>query len=142
MVRSMSCCVVDGLQYMAGGTKSRMIPCPASEEALKSFLELSGVDTSQFGIGKAKPLISLLAELREGSCRLEYDRKTKKVCRCVEPVYVQVCYDGKLLVEREHILPNGNQRQRNPFLQRSESRTTQVPWQPHSEASQKSSTCL
>eukprot|EP00440_Ansanella_granifera_P002919 gb/GFBE01003187.1/.p1 GENE.gb/GFBE01003187.1/~~gb/GFBE01003187.1/.p1 ORF type:complete len:259 (+),score=29.37 gb/GFBE01003187.1/:1-777(+) len=98
------------------GSRLANIRCPRDEHALQDLLERYEVDTSLWGTGKAKPLVSLLRELREGSCCLRYDRTTRELCRCVEPVFVQLTYCGKVLVERAQVLPNGNRREANAVL--------------------------
>jgi len=100
----------------AGSSKHRAIPCPGSEDALRTLLEAAGVDTTRFGEGNAKPLGTLFRELREGSCSLQKDRATGRVFRQVEPVFVQLTYDSTVLVERTQILANGNRRERNSLL--------------------------
>eukprot|EP00933_Yihiella_yeosuensis_P026454 TRINITY_DN20523_c0_g1_i2.p1 TRINITY_DN20523_c0_g1~~TRINITY_DN20523_c0_g1_i2.p1 ORF type:complete len:312 (+),score=43.36 TRINITY_DN20523_c0_g1_i2:102-938(+) len=86
------------------------------EDELRAILESKGVDTLRFGLGKSKPLSSLLHEIKEGSCQIAIDEKTQKLCRVVEPVFVQLLYCDKVLVEDAHILPNGNRRERNTVL--------------------------
>lgn len=109
----MPCCI-PSFPYL--GASRQQLACPRNELELQALLQRSGVDTRYFGQGQAKPLITLFRELREGSCRLERDRQTKQVYRCVEPVFVQLTYNGKVLVERVQGLPNGNRRVRNSVL--------------------------
>lgn len=89
--------------------KPQVVRCPPNEQALADLLEHHEVDTSSWGDGKAKPVASLLRELKEGSCSLRIDQ-AKKLLRWVEPVFVQITYNGKVLVERMKVFPNGSQR--------------------------------
>mmetsp|Transcript_22622 Transcript_22622/g.63053 ORF Transcript_22622/g.63053 Transcript_22622/m.63053 type:complete len:704 (+) Transcript_22622:51-2162(+) len=94
--------------------------CDAStlktEQALKLLLERSGVDTSKFGVGKAKKLSALLKEVREGSCKLEINSVTGSLQRTVEPAFIQLFYHGKVLVEKRQILEDGRERTRDMVL--------------------------
>jgi hypothetical protein len=92
------------------------LPCPASEDALREILEAARIDTTAFGVGKAKSIVALLDELKEGSCRLRRDASSGKVCRLVEPVFVQILHAGNVIVERSQVLPNGKRRDRNTLL--------------------------
>merc|ERR1712192_329714 len=67
------------------------------------------------GTGKAKSLAALLGELKEGCC-LERDAASGKISRRVQPVFVQLRYDGRVLVERSQVLPDGRRRERNQVL--------------------------
>jgi len=88
---------------------------PQTEKELQSLLEKDGINTSLFGQGKAKPLISLLHELQQGDCQLKRG-KAGKLQRVVEPIFVEIRYSGKVLVEKSQILPDGRERKRNFLL--------------------------
>ena len=92
--------------------------CPSSEQALADLLEGFGVDTASWGTNSTKPLISLLRELKEGSCTLREDNREhkKRIYRLVAPVFVQIIYCGKLLVERGKIFPNQTRREHSSVL--------------------------
>lgn len=96
--------------------EAQILPCPTSEAALREVLEAADIDTSMFGVDKAKTLTALFGELREGSSCLELDAVTGKICRRVEPVNVQLRHNGYVLVERSQVLPSGKKRERNILL--------------------------
>lgn len=93
----------------------QVMKCPNSEQALCDLLQSFGIDTSAWGDQHAKPLVSLLRELREGSCSLRVANR-KRIYRLVEPVFVQITYCGKVLVERMKIFPNGMRREHRSVL--------------------------
>lgn len=86
-----------------------------SEEDLKKILEADGVDCSKFGQGKAKQLDALFKEIQDGSSRLEVGADGK-MCRTVEPVFLQLTYGNKVLVEKQQTLEDGKVRNRNMVL--------------------------
>jgi len=92
-----------------------MVRCPPHEQALADILASHGVDASTWGDGKSKTIASLHRELKEGSSTLRIDEK-KRLARWVEPVFVQISYNGKVLVERTKIFPNGSQRKHSTVL--------------------------
>jgi len=112
---STKCCMC-GLSGAMSRSQTRPVPCPKTEDALCTLLKGHSIDIALYGQGKAKPIGTLLRELKEGSCRLEVDRKTGHLLRSVEPVFVQLMYQGKVLVEKAQILANGNRRERNMLL--------------------------
>mmetsp|Transcript_28316 Transcript_28316/g.58389 ORF Transcript_28316/g.58389 Transcript_28316/m.58389 type:complete len:272 (+) Transcript_28316:32-847(+) len=93
----------------------QVMKCPSSEQALCDLLKNFGIDTSAWGDQHAKPVVSLLRELREGSCSLRVANR-KRIYRLVEPVFVQITYCGKVLVERMKIFPNGMRREHRSVL--------------------------
>eukprot|EP00913_Durusdinium_trenchii_P014231 g13354.t1 len=100
--------------------RSQVVRCPPDEQALTDLLFSYGVDTSSWGDGKAKPAASLLRELKEGSCSLRVEKKKRgpqrRPLKWVEPIFVQITYNGKVLVERTKIFPNGSERQHATVL--------------------------
>lgn len=86
-----------------------------TEQDLKLLLERDGVDTSKFGVDKAKDLGALLKEINEGSSKLETG-PSGRIQRTVEPVFVQVCFRDLVLVEKLQILEDGRERKRNMVL--------------------------
>lgn len=87
-----------------------------TDQDLKLLLEQDGVDTAKFGVGKAKSIGALLKEVKEGSSRLEYDSRTGRIQRTVEPAFVMLCFNDWVLVEKMQILEDGRERQRNMLL--------------------------
>lgn len=79
-------------------------------------MEERGIDISQYGVGESKPISALVKEINEGSCRLEVERKTGKVVRYVEPIFVQLRYGNRVLVERGRLQPNGKKRESRTLL--------------------------
>lgn len=94
---------------------SKVLLVPSSIDALAAMLLGSGTDPSNFGVGSAKSLDALLKELQEGSCRLEYGANGR-VCRFVDPTFVEVNFQGKVLVEKSQILEDGRTRDRDFLL--------------------------
>lgn len=86
-----------------------------TEQGLKLLLEGAGVNTSLLGIGKAKSLAALLAELQQGSSKLEWD-SSGRLQRSVEPAFIQLWYNGRVLVEKMQVLDDGRERKRNTVL--------------------------
>ena len=100
---------------------------PPTEDVLVELLQDHGVDIFSLGQGKAKPVISLLRELRESSSTLQLDRKIGRLCRHAEPVFVQLTYNGKVLVELAQVLPNGKRRQVGAVLAEKREPTDTTP---------------
>lgn len=75
-----------------------------------------GIDTSQFGVGESKPVSALAREINEGSCRLEVERSSGRVLRYVEPIFVQLRYGDKVLIERGRLQPTGKRRESRSLL--------------------------
>eukprot|EP00747_Dinoflagellata_sp_TGD_P192915 gnl/TRDRNA2_/TRDRNA2_58445_c0_seq1.p1 gnl/TRDRNA2_/TRDRNA2_58445_c0~~gnl/TRDRNA2_/TRDRNA2_58445_c0_seq1.p1 ORF type:complete len:290 (-),score=70.66 gnl/TRDRNA2_/TRDRNA2_58445_c0_seq1:133-1002(-) len=108
VVASISCIC---LRRLRAAKRSK---APTSTEELRTLLEMHEIDTSQFGTGEAKSLDALLQELQDGSCSL--DLVNGRIMRCVEPVFIELRYSGKILVEKSQVLPDGRLRQRNMLL--------------------------
>lgn len=92
--------------------KAGQLPKPASESALQALLENGGIKTDSFGTGKTKSLSSLMRELNQGECALHCGKLTGRITRTVEPIFVVLHFNGKVLVETSQIQPNGNKRER------------------------------
>jgi len=87
-----------------------------SEQDLQAVLEAFGISTARYGENTSKPLSSLLMELRTGECSLDRGCITGRLTRRVEPVFVILHYNGKVLVETSQVLPSGNKRERCMLL--------------------------
>lgn len=89
-----------------------------TDQDLKALLENDGVDTTKFGVGKAKAIGALLKEIQEGSSKLEINRSNGRLQRTVEPAFVQLRHaaTNKVLVEQMQILEDGRERKRNMVL--------------------------
>merc|ERR1719428_2792349 len=86
---------------------------------LKDALEKGpgGLDTATFGVGSAKSLSSLFAEIRAGECVLERAPNGGPWTRLVQPVFVQLMSNGKVLVAASDLLSDSStQRPRNMLL--------------------------
>mmetsp|Transcript_4756 Transcript_4756/g.7816 ORF Transcript_4756/g.7816 Transcript_4756/m.7816 type:complete len:276 (+) Transcript_4756:62-889(+) len=94
---------------------SKTLSTPSCTTSLHQALLASGADPSKFGTGCAKSLDALLKELQEGSSRLEYGANGR-LCRCVDPVFVEVNFQGKVLVEKSQIMEDGRVRHRDFLL--------------------------
>jgi len=85
-------------------------------DALNDYLQKAGIDTSTYGQGKAKTVASLFSEFQNGETSLQWDDSTGTIRRVVEPLFIQLVFNGKVLVEREQRLADGRIRQRNMLL--------------------------
>eukprot|EP00931_Biecheleriopsis_adriatica_P049570 TRINITY_DN28684_c0_g1_i1.p1 TRINITY_DN28684_c0_g1~~TRINITY_DN28684_c0_g1_i1.p1 ORF type:complete len:2474 (-),score=444.16 TRINITY_DN28684_c0_g1_i1:69-7490(-) len=83
---------------------------------LESYLKLAGIDTARYGVEKAKPVSALFKEVENGETRIEWCEQTKMIRRAVQPVFVQLVWNGKVLVEHEQRFKDGRSRQRNMLL--------------------------
>lgn len=81
-----------------------------------SMLQDHNIDTKLFGVGKAKTLDQLAAEVRSGAARLMLDAtEHKKLVRVSDIVVLRLrCADGsRLLIETEERYPDGRKRETN-----------------------------
>eukprot|EP00929_Paragymnodinium_shiwhaense_P065027 TRINITY_DN32643_c0_g1_i1.p1 TRINITY_DN32643_c0_g1~~TRINITY_DN32643_c0_g1_i1.p1 ORF type:complete len:330 (-),score=79.52 TRINITY_DN32643_c0_g1_i1:236-1225(-) len=99
-----------------GSWSPSVVACPASEADLQALLTSGGIDATAFGKGSAKPVASLLDELRSGDCRLERGPISGRLTRLVEPVFVALRFRGRVLVEKSQVLPDGRLRERKILL--------------------------
>eukprot|EP00928_Gymnodinium_smaydae_P086371 TRINITY_DN7043_c0_g2_i1.p1 TRINITY_DN7043_c0_g2~~TRINITY_DN7043_c0_g2_i1.p1 ORF type:complete len:320 (+),score=49.33 TRINITY_DN7043_c0_g2_i1:135-1094(+) len=107
-------CLIDWL-YGLDKNESEFLSFPAVED-LKLCLNAAGVDVSAWGKGKAKSLQNLFSEIADGSSYLMRERKddeSNRLVRIVEQVYLEVCFEDKILVESFQVLPTGQRRERN-----------------------------
>ncbi|CAK0817586.1 unnamed protein product [Prorocentrum cordatum] len=88
----------------------------SSEEALAGVMRAGGIDPASYGTGKAKSLSALLKEVQGGESCLERTEGTPGLQRVVEPVFVQLRWGDRVLVEVEQRLSGGTTRQRNMLL--------------------------
>ncbi|CAK0900103.1 unnamed protein product [Prorocentrum cordatum] len=100
------------------GTGTRMLGPEdlPSEEALAGYLRAAGIDPTKYGVGKAKPLSSLIKEVQKGDSRLEWTESPPSLRRVVEPVFMQLRWGKLVLVEAEQRFTNGTCRKRNMLL--------------------------
>ena len=106
--------------------KSSMPFYLSSEQALQEYLESSGVNTSKFGKGNAKPLAWLYQELQEGTCYLECPHplsptspgapRSSRLLRVVEPIFIRLRFRSRVLVQEKQQFPDGRLRVRNMLL--------------------------
>lgn len=109
---------------------SGKLPVPSSLQDLTLLLTQEGnISTSGFGIGVAKTLSSLWEELRSGECALERGSITGRLTRVVEPVFVVLHFDGKILVEASQVLPDGRERDRRMLLAEKKTLSDRTPMQ-------------
>ena len=85
----------------------------------RKYLEANGVDTITWGVGTAKHVADLLAELRSGDCSLAF--MGNKLCRLVGVVKLIIRSSDKELSDHhlmcyEQQLANGRRRPRNVLL--------------------------
>jgi len=78
---------------------------------LEAILNLCGIDTSSWGIGQAKTISNLMAELYTKECYLRIN--SKAIIRVVEVVRMEI-RDPELglLIEESQVLPDGRARKR------------------------------
>jgi len=82
------------------------------EESLKQFLMTHGIDTEQYGKGKAKSLTALTKELLRGETTFMIDGTDSSLIRYVEIVWTKILSaEGKILIEKERVYTDGKKRQ-------------------------------
>mmetsp|Transcript_86208 Transcript_86208/g.222030 ORF Transcript_86208/g.222030 Transcript_86208/m.222030 type:complete len:794 (-) Transcript_86208:390-2771(-) len=98
---------------------------PATPEAFEANIDIGvfsqmltehNIDTTKFGVGKAKTLAELSEEVRSGTARLMLDAtEHKKLVRVVDVVVLRVCPQGQdsFLVETQEVFPDGRTRENN-----------------------------
>eukprot|EP00439_Symbiodinium_sp_Y106_P000557 s3837_g1.t1 len=86
------------------------------DAALASYLRRAGIDPAAYGTGKAKTIAALLKEVVKGETVLEWNDSQSQIRRVVEPVFIQLRWGDKVLVETEQILSDGRPRQRNMLM--------------------------
>jgi len=94
-------------------------------EELSCFLESYGLDTSCYGVGKAKSLVNLLTEVAKGETVIHV--LDERPVRQVEVVCLFLRNDlGQILVETKQVTPDGRERCRCRPL--SEKLMRDEPW--------------
>eukprot|EP00928_Gymnodinium_smaydae_P007413 TRINITY_DN12666_c0_g1_i2.p1 TRINITY_DN12666_c0_g1~~TRINITY_DN12666_c0_g1_i2.p1 ORF type:complete len:352 (-),score=77.73 TRINITY_DN12666_c0_g1_i2:143-1129(-) len=78
-----------------------------SVDDLRAHLQRAQIPLPSWGSGKAKSVQHLFKELQEGSSELLRNRATGVITRVVEPVFVEICFGGKVLVEQRQWLNDG-----------------------------------
>lgn len=87
-----------------------------SIEELQALLTNEGCDVGQFGVGQAKTVRALYHEIMEGSCVLEKPTLDGPLQRIVEPVFVELRFKDKVLMNTSQKLEDGRTRERNMLL--------------------------
>jgi hypothetical protein len=107
--------VKNRVESLSTNFKKNRVDVMSIEELIK-LLEDEGCDTELFGQGQAKTVRALYHELMEGSCVLEKPHSTGPLQRIVEPVFVELRFKDKVLLNTKQTLEDGRTRERNMLL--------------------------
>eukprot|EP00928_Gymnodinium_smaydae_P033371 TRINITY_DN23921_c0_g1_i1.p2 TRINITY_DN23921_c0_g1~~TRINITY_DN23921_c0_g1_i1.p2 ORF type:complete len:568 (+),score=183.33 TRINITY_DN23921_c0_g1_i1:2173-3876(+) len=81
-------------------------------DLVDKMLREHGIDSSKFGVGKARTLEQFAQEVHVGSALLMLDASThKKLVRVVDVVLLRVDCGGKFCIEMSETLPDGRKRE-------------------------------
>lgn len=98
--------------YVGGGSKATDTGLKITVESLDYQLKRAGVDTSLFGVGAAKTLKELCAEIVRGESLLMTDVTGEaELLRVVDVVLLRIIYKNSILIETHEQFQDGRKRE-------------------------------